>query len=58
MTIHLEVMDKNVSIMYKRNLNVGYISPHDIVLLSFVKSNMNLQFVTGIYGMILYLTKY
>ena len=54
----LEVMDNRVSIVYKRKLNEGYISPYNTVLLSLVKSNMNLQFVTGIYGMILYLTKY
>ena len=48
----LEVMDNRVSIVYKRKLNEGYISPYNTVLLSLVKSNMNLQFVTGIYGMI------
>ena len=34
------------------------LSPHNTVLLSFLTSSMNLQFVTGIYGMISYLTRY
>ena len=52
-----EVMDNRVSIIYKRKLNEGCISPYHTVLLSLVKSNMNIQFVTGIYGVILQLTK-
>ena len=54
----LEVMDNRISIIHKRKLTEGYISPYNTVLLSLVKSNMNLQFVTGIYGMVLYLIKY
>ena len=54
----LEVMNNKLSIVYKRKPNEGLISPYNTVLLSLLKSNMNLQFVTGIYGMISYLTKY
>ena len=54
----LEVMDNRVSMVYKRKLSKGNISPDNKVPLSLVKSNMNLQFVCDIYGMILYLTKF
>ena len=54
----LEVMENKVSVVYQRKLNEGFISPYNTILLSLLKSNMNLQFVTGIYGMISYLTKY
>ena len=54
----LEVIENKVSIVYKRKPNEVSISPYNTVLLSLLKSNMNLQFVTGIYGMITYLTRY
>ena len=54
----LEVMKNKVSIIYKRKPNEKDISPYNTVLLSLSKSNMNIQFVTGIYGMLAYLTSY
>ena len=54
----LEVMENKVSIVCKRNPNEGFISPYNTVLLSLVKSNMNLQIVSGIDEIISYLTNY
>ena len=54
----LEFRDNRVSIVCKTKLNEWYIRPYNTVIQSLVKSNMNLQFVTDIYRMILYLTKY
>ena len=54
----LEVMKSKISIIYKRKPSEVYISPYNTVLLNLTKSNMNLQFVTGVYGMLGYLTKY
>ena len=35
-----------------------YIGPYDTIILKLFKSNMNIQFVTGIYAMLIYLTSY
>ena len=32
--------------------------PYNIVILKLLKSNMNLQFATGVYAMLIYLTSY
>lgn len=34
------------------------VSPYNIVILSLMQSNMNIQYVTGIYGAVKYLTSY
>ena len=49
---------RKLSIHYKRNTNEKDISPYNTVILSLMKSNMNLQYVTGIYGLLTYLTSY
>ena len=36
-------------------VNIG---PYNTVILKLLKSNMNLEFVTGVYGMLTYLTSY
>ena len=54
----LETMKRKISIIYKRKLNEMMISPHNTVLLNLIKSNMNLQFVTGIYGLLVHLCSY
>ena len=54
----LEDMQKKDSIIYKRRLCEKDISPYNTVILSLLKSNMNIQFVTGIYGVLKYLTSY
>ena len=35
-----------------------HIGPHNTVLLSLLRANMNIQYVTGVYAMIIYLTSY
>ena len=52
----LEVMAKKITIIYKRKPNEEYVSPYNTVLLSLMKSNMNIQFITGVYGLLAYLT--
>ena len=54
----LEVMAKKITILYKRKPNEEYVSPYNTVLLSLMKSNMNIQFITGVYGLLAYLTSY
>ena len=54
----LAVMSKHMCMLYKRKPNETNISPYNTVLLSLWKANMNIQFVTGIYGVIMYLTTY
>ena len=43
---------------YKRKPSEQNVSPYNTVILSLMKSNMNLQYVTGIFGVIKYLTSY
>ena len=54
----LNTMQKKLSIFYKRRPCENTISPYNTVILSLLKSNMNIQFVTGIYGLLTYLTSY
>ena len=54
----LETMQKKVYIIYKRRPIEKDISPYNTVILSLLKSNMNIQFVTGVYGLLTYLTSY
>ena len=51
-------MAKKITIVYKRKPNEEFVSPYNTVLLSLMKSNMNIQFVTGVYGLLAYLTSY
>ena len=51
-------MEKIVSILYKRKPSEVNIGPYNTVILELLKSNMNLQFVTGVYVMLTYLTSY
>ena len=44
--------------MYKRKPCEKDISPYNAVLLNLTKSNVNLEFITGVYGMLAYLTSY
>ena len=49
---------KKVSVLYKRkpcDVNIG---PYNTVILKLLKSNMKLQFVTGVHAMLTYLTSY
>ena len=49
---------KKVSILCKRKPFEVNIGPYNTVILRLLKSNMNLQFVTGVYAMLTYLTSY
>jgi len=51
-------MSKSSSILYKRKPSEVLIVPYNTVLLNTWQGNMNIQFVTGIYGVIMYLTSY
>ena len=49
---------KKISILYKGKPCEVNIGPYDTVILKLLKTNMNLQFVTGVYAMLTYLTSY
>ena len=51
----LETMKRKIVIIYKTKPNETMISPYNTVLLNLMDSNMNLQFVTGICGLLTYL---
>ena len=44
-----------ISIIYKRKPNEVSVGPYNTVILSLLKANMNIQYVTGIYAMLTYL---
>ena len=50
--------EKTFSILYKQKPCEVNIGPYNTVILKLLKSNMNLQFVTGVYAMLTYLTSY
>ena len=54
----LSMQRSKVTILYKRNINECNISPYNTVILNTLKSNMNIQYVTGIYAVLAYLTGY
>ena len=54
----LGCVEKKVSILYKRKPCEVNIGPYNTVILQLLKANMNLQFVTGVYAMLTYLTSY
>ena len=54
----LDFVSKRVTILYKRKPNEQNVSPYNTVILSLMQSNMNIQYVTGIYGVVKYLTGY
>ena len=47
-----------MTILYKQNINEINISPYNTVILDTLKANMNIQYVTDIYGVLAYLTSY
>ena len=51
-------MEKKVSILYKRKPSEVNIGAYNMVILKLLKSNMNLQFVTGVYAMLTYPSSY
>ena len=56
--VALEHSKQKLSLIYKRRPAEKCISPYNPILLNSLKSNMNLQFVTGVYGLLSYLTSY
>ena len=54
----METIQKNTTIHHKRRPNELNISPYNTVLLSLLRANMNIQFITGVYGLLTYLTSY
>ena len=54
----LQYVQKRVSIIYKRRPCEVYVGPYNTVFMMILKSNMNIQFVTGVYAMLTYLTSY
>ena len=48
----LGCVEKKVSILYKRKPREVNIGPYNTVILELFKSNVNLQFVTGVYAML------
>ena len=51
-------MGKKVSILYKQKPREVKVGPYNAVILKLLKSNMNLQFVTGVCAMLTYLTSF
>ena len=54
----LKYIQTKISIIYKRKPSEVNVGPYNTVILSLLKANMNIQFVTGIYAMLTYLTSY
>ena len=54
----LEYVTNKVNVIYKRAPNEQNVSTYNPVILSLMKSNMNIQFITGYYGVLKYLTSY
>ena len=48
----LHKSDRKLSIHYKRKPNEKDISPYNAIILNLIKSNMNLHYVSGIYGLL------
>ena len=54
----LGCVEKKVSILYKRKPCEVNIGSYNTLTLKLLKSNVNLQFVTGLYAMLTYLTSH
>ena len=54
----LEYVHGLITVIYKRMPIDKNVSTYNTVILSLMKSNMNIQFVTGHYGVLKYLTSY
>ena len=54
----LGCVKKKVSILYKRKPCEVNIGPYNTVILKLLNANKNLQFVTGVYAILTYLTSY
>ena len=54
----LRIMNSKQCVLYKRKPNETMISPYNPILLKLWQANMNLQFVCGVYGLVVYLSEY
>ena len=54
----LGCVEKKVLLLYKRKPCEVNIGPYNTVILKLLKSNINLQFVTGVYSILTYLMSY
>ena len=54
----LSTLRSKMCILYKRYANECHISPYNTVILATLRANMNIQFITDIYGVLAYLTSY
>ena len=54
----LSLMSKKDTIIYKRKPNESCIVPYNPVLLNIWQANVNIQYITGVYGVLTYLTSY
>ena len=50
--------EKDVSVVYKRNVSDILIGPYNTVIFSCLKANMNIQYITSVYALLTYLTSY
>ena len=53
-----EKCSKQVSVTYKRNPSEVNIGPYNTFILPLLQANMNIQYVTGMYVKLIYLTSY
>ena len=54
----LDIMYKRCTMLYKQKPNEAWVVPYNTVLLYTWCANINIQYITGIYGVIAYLTSY
>jgi hypothetical protein len=54
----LKTMNSKMCALYKRKPNETMISPYNPILLKLWQANMNIQYVCGVYGLVIYLSEY
>ncbi|XP_066926766.1 uncharacterized protein [Clytia hemisphaerica] len=54
----LDMVQKKITVLYKRTPNETNIGPYNTVMISILQSNMNIQYVTNMYAVLAYITSY
>ncbi|XP_066926640.1 uncharacterized protein [Clytia hemisphaerica] len=54
----LNMVQKKLTVLYKRSPNETNIGPYNTVMISILQSNMNIQYVTNMYAVLAYITSY
>ena len=54
----LKLYKTKATITYKRNADETFISPYNTTILATLQANMNIQYVTNVYAVLVYLTSY